>query len=749
MHLWDNSRQDRLNRGDVTQIAWLLGNFLAMLSLTSVVLIEGIGNWIPLFSLLIATTVFVFPKIPGAIPDWFSKFTNVLLVIFLILDFISSEFVQALINLNVLLILVRSLSYRSTREDMQLIVLCMFVIVMMGVLSVSIFFAINIVVFSCCAMALLFIINLRDTGMSIAPNMQSFNGFSWVVFFGLIYRKLDLRHLAFGGLLIALLISIAGGIFVAFPRFGMGKALPFMKLQHEETFAGFSENISFGEVTDIKADHRVAMRIDIPELGSLPAAPYWRMLVLDHYVDGKLSVSKDVYSQLMQKNRASRFAYRPRYITDHFPSLGNRKWTFYLEGGVSRYLPTTGIFKELSFQQEQSFVFNPLGHILNIDEVSSGVLFYQVSGMSFDKKIPDYIFGNTQGSITRKMLDEPGLFESSEYPATTLAVPVNSDEQAYLESVVKTIAKYYPVEDPEGFAIGASLWLEQEHNYSLSLRVQKSDGDPVVDWMKTKAPGHCEYFSGALILICRTAGIPARVVTGFHGGSWNGYEDYFMVKNTDAHAWVEVFDGDKYWVRVDPTPGGTQEIISMNEALMNVPEFSEKGFKAYIDSLKILWYRKIVNFDVESQVELVDGASETLTEMFNGITTGFDNFIKDLKTILSDPFAKRQLVLFSILFVLFLIIYLIGRFVLFRLRARSYFKYFGTKKRKKIAQLRERVIAGKYLRIFAQLPTDSNLKKQDFEDSRNALRMIRFGPVESWPSTKIAIKKAKVLLKTV
>ena len=67
----------------------------------------------------------------------------------------------------------------------------------------------------------------------------------------------------------------------------------------------------------------------------------------------------------------------------------------------------------------------------------------------------------------------------------------------------------------------------------------------------SKEDGHCELFAGAFTLLARTAGHPTRVVGGFVGGTWN--EDYLIVRNSNAHAWCEIFDGAESWLRVDPT----------------------------------------------------------------------------------------------------------------------------------------------------------------------------------------------------
>ncbi|MDR2154548.1 MAG: DUF3488 and transglutaminase-like domain-containing protein [Burkholderiaceae bacterium] len=71
-------------------------------------------------------------------------------------------------------------------------------------------------------------------------------------------------------------------------------------------------------------------------------------------------------------------------------------------------------------------------------------------------------------------------------------------------------------------------------------------------WFDTKA-GFCEHIASAFVILMRAAGVPARIVTGFQGGEFNSVDGYWTVRNTDAHAWAEVWHTDLGWVRVDPT----------------------------------------------------------------------------------------------------------------------------------------------------------------------------------------------------
>src|SRR5690606_35052845 len=69
--------------------------------------------------------------------------------------------------------------------------------------------------------------------------------------------------------------------------------------------------------------------------------------------------------------------------------------------------------------------------------------------------------------------------------------------------------------------------------------------------------GHCEYFSTAMVVLLRAAGIEARNVNGFLGGEWSEFGNYLVVTQNAAHSWVEVWFPEHGWVTFDPTPAGT------------------------------------------------------------------------------------------------------------------------------------------------------------------------------------------------
>lgn len=92
---------------------------------------------------------------------------------------------------------------------------------------------------------------------------------------------------------------------------------------------------------------------------------------------------------------------------------------------------------------------------------------------------------------------------------------------------------------------------EQDFTYTLSPGIY-SGSQAMQDFFFERRRGFCEHYASASALILRLAGIPSRVVTGFQGGLYNEFGDYFIVRGQDAHAWIEVYLEDEGWIRYDP-----------------------------------------------------------------------------------------------------------------------------------------------------------------------------------------------------
>ncbi len=112
-------------------------------------------------------------------------------------------------------------------------------------------------------------------------------------------------------------------------------------------------------------------------------------------------------------------------------------------------------------------------------------------------------------------------------------------------------------------------------HYRYSLEVGNTTEDPVLYFLFHSKRGHCQYWASALALLLRTAGIPARVVTGYLGGQWIEKGHYYLVREREGHFWVEAWLG-KGWVRLDATP------------VLNLPQGWETRIWAKADYLLFL-----------------------------------------------------------------------------------------------------------------------------------------------------------------
>jgi hypothetical protein len=132
---------------------------------------------------------------------------------------------------------------------------------------------------------------------------------------------------------------------------------------------------------------------------------------------------------------------------------------------------------------------------------------------------------------------------------------------------------------------------------SYTLTLEKGTGEFLLeDFLFENKAGHCEYFATAMVVLLREVGIPARIVNGFLGGEWNEHGKFFLVRESNAHSWVEVFFPKHGWVLFDPTPAG-------DEGFLTRSRFS--FITSYIDYLKYRWSRYVVDFNQKDQIRLL------------------------------------------------------------------------------------------------------------------------------------------------
>lgn len=107
--------------------------------------------------------------------------------------------------------------------------------------------------------------------------------------------------------------------------------------------------------------------------------------------------------------------------------------------------------------------------------------------------------------------------------------------------------------------------LQREHPYATSFQ-RPPRSEPLLAFLETPgAGGHCEYFASAMALLGRSLGIPTRVIGGYRVSEYNRVGGYHVVRERNAHAWVEAYIHGKGWVSVDPTPADSLSVAGPAE----------------------------------------------------------------------------------------------------------------------------------------------------------------------------------------
>jgi transglutaminase-like putative cysteine protease len=159
------------------------------------------------------------------------------------------------------------------------------------------------------------------------------------------------------------------------------------------------------------------------------------------------------------------------------------------------------------------------------------------------------------------------------------------------------------------------LGMFRQQAFYYTLEPPALGDEPVDDFLFRTRSGFCEHYASAFALLARAAGIPARVVTGYQGGEQNPLADYWIVRQSDAHAWTEVWL-DGYWERFDPTGAVAPErvdagidaalpgAVSANLPLLgDSPWFGQVAFGW--DALNAQWDRWVLAFGPEQQNALL------------------------------------------------------------------------------------------------------------------------------------------------
>ncbi|MBL9088491.1 MAG: DUF3488 domain-containing protein [Planctomycetia bacterium] len=154
-------------------------------------------------------------------------------------------------------------------------------------------------------------------------------------------------------------------------------------------------------------------------------------------------------------------------------------------------------------------------------------------------------------------------------------------------------------------------WVAARARYALGVRLDRDD--PLGDFLFGARAGHCEYFAAALAVSLRLAGIPSRVVGGYHASLWNDTGGFWVVRRRDAHAWVEAWAAGEGWFRLDATPAEGRPVERYEGALGALARLR--------DALAFAWDRQVLGYDADRQRALVSRLRGGLLEGFARVST--------------------------------------------------------------------------------------------------------------------------------
>ncbi|MDH3689757.1 MAG: DUF3488 and transglutaminase-like domain-containing protein [Gammaproteobacteria bacterium] len=195
---------------------------------------------------------------------------------------------------------------------------------------------------------------------------------------------------------------------------------------------------------------------------------------------------------------------------------------------------------------------------------------------------------------------------------------------------VKTLVTTWQSQYGEpGSIVAAALNHFNQQEFLYTLTPPLLGDDPVDEFLFDTRKGYCEHFASAFVTLMRAAGIPSRMVIGYQGGELNTLADYMIVRQSDAHAWAEVWIAGRGWVRVDPTGAVAPERIELGvEAILRLvargssigrltpdailgairPGWTEHYWRGLLhgwDAMNNVWNRWVLDYGPDSQRQLL------------------------------------------------------------------------------------------------------------------------------------------------
>ena len=308
---------------------------------------------------------------------------------------------------------------------------------------------------------------------------------------------------------------------------------------------GLADELEPGRISKLSNNHDVAFRVKFETPAPGPELLYWRGPVLSLFTGRKWKVlTEDSASRLNLDD--VRFSIPVDYTITLEPH--NRHWLFALEMPAS--IPANAYLTE----DMQLLQTQPVNNVTRY-------------------KMRAYL---------AYRLDANSIINSHYY----LQVPEHVAPRT--RRFVNRLREQYA---QDGRFINAILNYFREQNFIYTRKPPRLDGDTVDEFLFTSRRGYCVHYASSFAVMMRLAGIPARIVSGYQGGEMNPFSDYMIVRQSDAHAWVELWSPGKGWLRIDPTSVIPNSRIEASEDLLRRNDDSSRAAL----KLKQGWLSKTVS----------------------------------------------------------------------------------------------------------------------------------------------------------
>jgi protein-glutamine gamma-glutamyltransferase len=387
---------------------------------------------------------------------------------------------------------------------------------------------------------------------------------------------------AISGAQLGLVVLVAIPIFYIMPRFSGGAIGS--ALGQPQNLTGFSETVRLGDVGQIKESEIVVMRIALDKNPGRTIR--WRGVTLDIYDGERWSDAVPRFTLLTPHPGTRQFVISRDAIRP--------------ESELNQTIILEGIDTDTLFAAQMPVTLEATLRAVRVDDSSRTLRGPIHPGARFSYRV--------RSDIERPSAEVLSRDESTDYPEFVrrfdLLVPDTLDPR------VGELARAIVGDATTSFekARRVERYLKDNYGYSLELRRSDRSLDPVADFLINTRVGHCEYFASSMVLLLRSVDVPCRLVNGFQMGEYNDIADTYVVRQADAHSWVEVyFAGPDRWVEFDPTPSAGLNQYGMTSLADYMRQTAEAA--------QMFWIQYVVGLDDVEQVSMIRAAQSRFSGM--------------------------------------------------------------------------------------------------------------------------------------